>query len=155
AGVGLWYQDFRARLDAQQAEQEREEEQRQELAKRQQEQAELQARQALGQARGLHQRLRRQLQQRGGVFQLIQDPAEWRRQLQEAQSAWTQAKTRAGGVEDLRQGPLGKELDELGKQLRSDQADCDLALQLETAREQAAAVVGGEMDTAGAVKAYG
>jgi serine/threonine protein kinase/Flp pilus assembly protein TadD len=112
-------------------------------------------RQALTQARATRQKLQDQLARAGGVFVLLNTPAEWHGQLQAARASVQQARSLAQQAAGLLDGPLGQDVEELEIQLGSDEKDYQLALALEKVRQDKATWVEGRFDHAGAVRAYG
>jgi serine/threonine protein kinase/Flp pilus assembly protein TadD len=147
AGGALWYQREQAHRVAEQA-------MRQAEADRKRGQAEQELRQAMRQAQNARQQLLARLGKPGGVFKLLDRPADWSGQLQAARAAVRQARTVARSAEGLAEGPLGAEISRMDALLAGDEAEYRLALALEQVRLDRATPVGGEYNHASALAAY-
>jgi tetratricopeptide (TPR) repeat protein len=143
----LWYQRDQADRAAEQA-------LRQAEADRKRGQAEHELRQALQQAQNGRHKLLDQLGKPGGVFELLDRPADWSGQLQAARAAVQQARTVARSADGLAEGPLGREISRVDALLAVDDAEYRLALALEQVRLDRATPVGGQYNHVSALAAY-
>jgi tetratricopeptide (TPR) repeat protein/tRNA A-37 threonylcarbamoyl transferase component Bud32 len=112
----------------------------------------LEVHQSLLKARDIRQKLQDQLGKPGGVFLLLNHPADWDGQLQLARSHLKQARRRF--VEGLLEGRRDEEFAELDELLCSDEADYQLAVALDKVRLDKAAWVEGKFNDAGAIREY-
>jgi tetratricopeptide (TPR) repeat protein/tRNA A-37 threonylcarbamoyl transferase component Bud32 len=92
----------------------------------------------LAQTRDSRRSLQMHLRRPGGVFLLLNDPADWQRQIQVIESSLEKAKFLFRNDEGLLSGALGNQLQALTDHLHSDQADLTLALELEKVRQEKA-----------------
>ncbi len=144
---GFWYQQDQAERERAAIEQAQEQE-RQELAarvaraeKRARVEAQLVA--VLGQAERERTELQKKLQEQGGVFRLLNNPADWQVQLQKPAAVVAAARQQADGAGvDLDPG-LVRRLVALQAQLQGDEADRQLAVDLNQVRQQKAALARG------------
>jgi serine/threonine-protein kinase len=144
AGVGLWYQHDQAERAAARAETEYK-----------QQQAGQEARLTLKAARDLRGQLHRKLRQAGGVFELLNKPAEWLGQLQEAKAALKQAVALVQTAGELPDGSLNREIAELDRLLQLDERDYQLAVALEKiSMDKASFVVQLTFDWSGILTSY-
>jgi hypothetical protein len=111
-------------------------------------------RNALEEAEGHRARLHKQLDRRGGVFGLINNPRLWHRELDAARAALEHAEA----VADRAEAPLPPDLlaraQEFKELWKKDQAECDLALALEKVRMDRSALRDSELDSAAAQRDY-
>jgi tetratricopeptide (TPR) repeat protein len=136
SGAGLWYQQYRAEASSRQ------------------ERAELAVAEALRKARGIHTDLHMRLSKPGGVFVLLNQPADWEKQIALARGALQQALDLAAGAEAPVAEELQRELRTLKDLLAQDQRNEKLARRLETIREQRSILVEGKFTDAPAAREY-
>lgn len=97
----------------------------------------------LGQAERERTELQKKLQEQGGVFRLLNNPADWQVQLQKPAAVVAAARQQADGAGvDLDPG-LVRRLVALQAQLQGDEADRQLAVDLNQVRQQKAALARG------------
>jgi tetratricopeptide (TPR) repeat protein/serine/threonine protein kinase len=116
--------------------------------------AESEGRRFLARAIEIREHLQDRLRTPGGVFVLVNDPADWQGQLATAQLALENAQALARNAGDLSEGPLGAEIIDLEEQLRSDEADRRLAVALEKVHMDRSAWLEGRFNNVGAVRNY-
>jgi tetratricopeptide (TPR) repeat protein len=121
AGAGSWYLQHQARLED-------EEQQRQALR-------EAHIRQALEQAGRSRQELHQRLAEKGGVFGLLNRPADWKYRIDLAREAWHHARKLADNPDEPVGPELREEIDALQAALDQDEAEFRVALELEEVRE--------------------
>jgi serine/threonine protein kinase/Flp pilus assembly protein TadD len=109
---------------------------------------------ALRQARQARTTLLKQLAEPGGVFILLNRPAEWLQQIATAQAALRRARDLDEGAEVPVGDDLRQQLSELTDLVRQDEADRRLALDLEQVHLDKARIVDGEFNDEGAADAY-
>jgi tetratricopeptide (TPR) repeat protein len=154
SGAILWYQRDQAdRREEEILRQARGAAERQE-AERKREQSSHDVRQEFEQARSVREDLQKKLRAPGGVFKLLNTPAEWSSQLERAKLSLKHAQALAKNTNGILGGPLDKQMRALQEGLRSDEDDFQLALALEKVRQDKAAEVNGRIDHAGAARAY-
>jgi len=107
---------------------------RQADARRKRELAEQQITDALEQAQQIHDGLRAELANPGGVFHLLNDPARWHAQVDGANAALERARVVQAGAEGAIDEALVKKLDALSDLVQQDAADRSLAVLLEKIR---------------------
>jgi tetratricopeptide (TPR) repeat protein len=94
------------------------------------------------------------LRRRGGVQELLNQPARWQAQLRLARNEWQLAHDLAARAEQAVGPALATALQELDKDLQRDEADYNLALRLEKIRLDKAVWVEGKFDGAQARREY-
>jgi serine/threonine protein kinase/tetratricopeptide (TPR) repeat protein len=162
SGAGaLWYQqvqaDWVAEQERQVAAQERQAAEKvlqEERAAHARQQMEQDARSALQQAATVRNALQQVFAREGGLRPLLNDPAAWKGQLQQAQLHWDKARVllaRAGAGSDPQ---LTLDLKRLKQQLAHDEADRQLAERLEQIRTDKAVLVDGTFNFALAGREY-
>jgi serine/threonine protein kinase/Flp pilus assembly protein TadD len=147
SGVVLWHQQDQAARDAEAAAQQAAQEQRHAL--REQAIAE-----ALDRARQLRAALLTRLDRPGGVFELLNKPAQWSQYLEGARSALQRVKDLNAAAEEPVAEKLQRGLRHLEELLEQDETDQWLALRLEQIREDRAITVKGQFNPAGTRHSY-
>lgn len=155
-GVGtVWRQTERARRETEQAQREAEEQVREAEAARKHAVAEQAIREALDQADQSRRELQAHLQQPGGVFALLNEPARWQGYVQSSQAAVERALAVLANAQDASPNP---ELTQRARRLRDLAAQDDeirlLALRLEKIRLDRSTILGAGFDNAIAARAY-
>jgi tetratricopeptide (TPR) repeat protein len=146
-GAAFWYQQDRAERYA-------EEVRREEQILRRRAEAGHDIEQALGQARVARQNLLDQLGKPGGVFTLLNRPADWRGQLREAKLHLDKARASLARAEEGLSPELTQQLQVLEQQLTQGEADRQLAERLETIRQDRSTWVEGRFNDALAEREY-
>jgi serine/threonine protein kinase/Flp pilus assembly protein TadD len=154
AGAALWYQQDRAEQATQEVARQAEDLQRQAEQQRRHDLREHRIGTALHQARKLRDALQDQLAKPGGVFPLLNQPSDWKHQLDLAQAALRHAQDLEAGAEGPVAVALRQDRQALEEQLQRHQFDREMALRLEKVREDRAVWIGGKFNTAGALQGY-
>lgn len=112
-------------------------------------------RDTLEQANKVPDALKAQLAKPGGVFQLLNNPAEWKEQIASARAVLKRAEDLASESEWPIADRLRQDLQAVEERLAGNEADFALAQQLEQIRYNKANLVnGGKLDHPGAMRAY-
>jgi tetratricopeptide (TPR) repeat protein/serine/threonine protein kinase len=109
---------------------------------------------SLRQGREISDQLHKKLATPGGVFLLLDRPAEWQQQIESAKFALLRAADLEAGAEGPVAAELRRDLEVLQERLEADEADRRLALQLEKIREDRSVIVDGKIHDLGCLKAY-
>lgn len=150
----LWYQDEQNRRAADQALRRMEAARRQAEADRKQALSEAAIRNALSQAKQARQDLNAILQEPGGVFRLLNDPARWKALIGVARASLDRARALVATADQGVDPQLTEEAANLDASLAHDEADRLLAVRLEKIRMDKATIVDGKFDEARAAEDY-
>jgi tetratricopeptide (TPR) repeat protein len=111
-------------------------------------------REALQQTQQVRATLHQHLSEPGGIFALLNRPADWSQQLAASRAALRRAQDKDEEAEFPVADQLRQEIRELASLIQQDEADRQLALALENVRLDRATVVDGQFNTARAVQSY-
>jgi tetratricopeptide (TPR) repeat protein len=147
AGAGLWYQQHQAAQAADEKERQLERQHQRDLT-------EQNIAAALMQARQHRAELHRQLAKPGGVFHLLNQPLEWKHQLDLIRESLKHASEVEAGATDAIDRKWRKGIQALEELVKIDEADRQLALDLEKVSEEKAIWVNGSLDHTAADPRY-
>jgi serine/threonine-protein kinase len=147
SAAGLWYQHDQAQRAADEAI-------RHEQARQKHERTEQDIRNALERATQLQKELHAQLRRPGGVFRLLDKPGDWQHQIEVARQELQRAQDLTGGAEEPVAQELQLRIRALQAQLRQDEADRQLALDLDQVRQERSTHLMGKLNYTLAQRKY-